>query len=163
MIESKVIKMTSKKMFYVLFLQSGTLWLLILLSGVIVFSLIGALYNLKFFMLALMWIFLVLPMVTAFLYFYYGMRPLTAFNTIPHKLSFSADRITVKFMEEKDSELVYVPEKDYSIIKTGGIGIKTGGDYVILSFNKSGWLWLPISGFDSINQFQEAIKVCENK
>lgn len=163
MIESKVIKMTSKKMFYVLFLQSGTLWLLILLSGVIVFSLIGALYNLKFFMLALMWIFLVLPMVTTFLYFYYGMRPLTAFNTIPHKLSFSDDRITVKFMEEKDSELVYVPEKDYSIIKTGGIGIKTGGDYVILSFDKSGWLWLPISGFDSINQFQEAIKVCENK
>lgn len=156
MIESGIIKMPSRKMFSVLFMQNGILWLIIALVGIVIFALIGCFYDNRFFILALIWIFMIIPMIVAFLYFFYGMKPLTTFNTIPHKLKFD-EKIIVEFFTEDENGLTYAPQKDYVIDKFLFNEIKIGYDYVILSFKNLGWLWLPIGALNSIGEMQELI------
>ncbi|MCH5235906.1 MAG: hypothetical protein J1E16_11485 [Muribaculaceae bacterium] len=157
MIESGIIEMPSKKMFSILFMQNGILWFLIALIGILVFSLIGIFIDNRFFIVALIWLFLIFPMIVAFLYFFYGMKPLTAFNTIPHSLKFYDHKITVQFFKETEKGLTYDPNKDYNIDAKYFEKMKTGSDYVLLFFYKLGWIWLPVTGFDSLSEMQQSI------
>ena len=86
MSETRELKMPPKKMLGTLYMQYGTYWTLVAFIGLCIFILLGIISDPRFFVLALIWIFLVLPLMVAFLYFFYGMQPLTAFNSIPHKI-----------------------------------------------------------------------------
>ena len=149
--------MPSKKMFSILFMQNGILWFLIALIGVVIFSIFGIFTDPRFFVLALIWVFLIFPMIVAFLYFFYGMKPLTTFNAIPHKLQFTDNVITIQFFKENENELIIEPSKDYQIRRKDFKEMKRGSDYMILFFNNLWWLWVPISGFDSLPELQKAI------
>lgn len=157
MIETLEIQMPSKKMLSILFLQYGMPWMVIAIVGLAVFIVLGFLIDFRFFMLALIWLFLILPLVIAFLYFFYGMNPLTAFNSLPHKILFSDSEIKVRIRENTQEETE--PEyKDYTLKKEHFSRYKTGADYVLLFFKQKGWLWLPVSGFENITQFKNVLK-----
>lgn len=160
MIETGEIKMEPKKMFSVLFMQNGFLWLMIAIFGIIVFIALGITIDPRFFILALIWLFMITPLGVAFLYFFYGMKPLTAFNSIPHKLIFSDSSIKVRLLEyDKEGNEKENPEKkDYEVAKNSFTGMKTGGDYILLFFNKEGWLYLPVASFASLNEFKEIVE-----
>lgn len=160
MIESREISMPSKKMLKVLFMQNGIGWTTGALSGVLVCIILGFCFDLRFFVLALIWIFLFVPLVMAFLYFVYGMKPLTAFNSIPHKILFSEDEIIVRLIERKDDE-DGEPEviKEFKEGTKSFVKIENGPDYILLVSNKDGWLYLPFSGFDSIAELKKAIEI----
>ena len=155
MIETAEIKMPAKRMFSTLFTLNGTLWVSIALAGIILFSIIGAAVDARFFILALIWIFLILPMVVAFLYFYYGMQPLTAFNMIPHRLKFNNEELTVEFIEENEDGKYHDNRKDYFLKRGECEAVKWGADYLLLFFHKKGWLWVPLDGFESIEAFRD--------
>ena len=72
MIETKEITMSSKKMLWVLFMGYGLPWLIGALVGFVVFVILGIALDYRFLVLALIWIFLFVPLVVAFLYFFYG-------------------------------------------------------------------------------------------
>ena len=161
MIETGEIKMPAKQMLSVLFMQNGLIWFLLGIVGIIVFIFLGVAVDPRFYILALIWLFMITPLVVAFLYFYYGMRPLTAFNSIPHKLFFSENTVWVHLIsitEEGKDEECSVDKKDYSVGKDSFTGMKTGGNYVLLFFNKAGWLYLPVSSFNTVDEFRDAIK-----
>ena len=146
--------MSNKKMFSVLYLLNGKVWTIGLLSGVFIFCILGFVIDFRFFMLALIWVFLISPMVVAFLYFIYGMKPLTAFNTIPHKVKFENNKLDIEFpdlspdsTEDKTVEIDH--KKDYTLKNECPADLKYGADYVILNFKESGWLWLPINSFSN--------------
>ena len=158
MTETLELKMPSKKMLLVLFLQYGVSWLIITLAGVIILCGLGAIIDIRFFMLALIWIFLFIPLIIAFLYFYYGMKPLTVFNSIPHKIGFTDTDMKIRIPineEEKEEGKEY---KEYDIKKDKISEIKHGADYVLLISKKEGLLWLPQNAFDSFDQFKNTIK-----
>lgn len=157
MIETLEIKMPSKKMLSILFLQYGMPWMVTAIVGLAIFIVLGFLIDFRFFMLALIWLFLILPLVIAFLYFFYGMNPLTAFNSLPHKILFSDSEIKVRIREniQEETEPEY---KDYTLKKEQFSRYKTGADYVLLFFKQKGWLWLPVSGFENITQFKNVLK-----
>ena len=140
--------MPSKKLLQILFLQYGIGWTVIAILGIIVFVLLGCLIDFRFLILALIWIFLLLPLVVAFLYFFYGMDPLTAFNTMPHKILASRDSLSTLLTGE-DSE------KEYKVDLNNFKEIKYGVDYAIIFFHKEGWLWLPIGAFTTLEEFKE--------
>lgn len=176
MIETSVIKMEPKKMLSVLFLQNGMPWTIGAVSGIIICVILGIALNYKFFFLALIWMFLFVPLMVAFLYFFYGLKPLTAFNSIPHKIFFNGDKITIQIEENEDiienkeikdkqdmdgnpSNTIYSDSpKNYSVSKTDFQQIRNGSDYVILSSKKYGWLWLPVSSFPTAALFKSTIE-----
>lgn len=168
MIETQEIRMPAKKMFSVLFLQNGTIGISVAFGGVLIFCILAMIFDPKFFILALIWIFMIVPMYVAFLYFYFGMRPLTAFNCIPHQIVFDEDKLTVKLMplspESKaidPDEIVIEDEKTsekeiktYEVTKTEFSGLKYSGDFFILNFGTKGWLWLPSVAFESVEDYK---------
>lgn len=167
MTETFEIKMPAKKLLTVLFLQYGRWWAVAALAGVILFVILGVSVNIRFLMVALIWIFLLVPLVVAFLYFYYGMDPLTAFNAIPHKLIFEDDnhikvRIS-KIEKENENEMEVSREENYNQKEYIASGsnfreLKYGSDYVLLFFNKEGLLWVPMNAFPSMENFKQTIQ-----
>lgn len=52
-----------------------------------------------------MWIFLIVPFITAFLYYSYALRPITSLNITEHKITFVNEEILVDmFVYEKSSK-----------------------------------------------------------
>lgn len=170
MIESREIKMANNKMLAILYMQSGIWWTIAAFIGLAACIVLGFAVDYRFFILALIWIFLFIPLVVAFLYFFYGMQPLTAFNCVPHKIFFEKDHLAIRVCRLKDNpEIQSVEETEeeqskeenkkdfiapFSLFKE----IKSGADYMILIFHKDGWLWLPIYAFDSVDEFKAVIE-----
>ncbi|MCH5225621.1 MAG: hypothetical protein J1D77_06450 [Muribaculaceae bacterium] len=161
MTETREIKMSPRKMLTLLFLNYGLPWTLTALLGAIVFIVLGLAVSLKFIVLALLWVFLVVPLAVAFLYFYYGFEPLTTFNCMPHRICFEEDRMDVKIfplnpLEEKPVNEESEP-KTYSIPREDFRQLKVGADYAILFFGKKGWIWLPIDAFGTHNEMKSLL------
>ena len=164
MIETGEIKMPPKKLLSILFFQKGIIWLIIALTGVALFIILGITLDPRFYVLTLIWIFLFFPLIIAFLYFFYGMEPLTAFNSIPHKLIFSKDAIKVRLIRKEESGENEIENNNYyTVDKSSFSGMKTGADFVLLQFNKSGWLYLPVSSLSSLNDFKKIIGIFQDK
>ena len=186
MIESKEIKISAKQMLTVLFCNYGTPWTIAALMGIIVFIILGFCLDFRFFFLALIWLFLIVPLVVAFLYFYYGMKPLTAFNTIPHKIFYDNSEIRIrilpkdeaqndaseetiergegelgekKLVSENEDEL---EKKDFVVNMDSFNRIISGSDYVVVFSNENGFMWIPIAGFDTMKQFSELTESISN-
>lgn len=164
MIVTKEIKMPGKKLLSVLYMQYGSLWTWISVVGLIVCIILGITVNFRFYFLALIWLFMFLPLMVAFLYFFYGMQPLTAFNAIPHKIIFGDSQLKVRLMErdENGNEVEANENKDYIANYTSLKELKSGTDYMLAFFTKIGWLFLPLSAFSSIDEFNNALKLIRN-
>lgn len=158
MISTREIKMEPKKMFSVLFMQNGAKALIIACGGIIIFLVLGIVVSYKFFILCLIWLFFISPMEIAFLYFYYGMQPLTTFNTIPHIINFSESEIEIHFItpnpEEREKELEQKIDRKYNLQKKEFTSMKTGPDFVLLFFGDKGWIWIPVNSFNTFDDFK---------
>lgn len=151
-------------MLAILFMNYGLKWFIGAVIGLIVFIVLGFTIDIRFFFLCMIWIFLLLPLVVAFLYFYYGMDPLTAFNAMPHKITFTSDKATImirKKNHEEDTNNSSPEEnfeyKPYSVNLSEFKSLKTGSDYVLLFFGKKGFIWLPVYAFSSPGDLKELI------
>ena len=163
MIETDEIKLSPKKLLGILFMQYGSPWLIAILVGIALFVVLGFSVDIRFFVVALIWIFLVVPLLVAFLYFYYALDPLTALNAIPHKIRYDEKEITVVVIDKKEEEEVETSKeadtrkekaerKEPSLgnekcVKVGREELKfskRGTDYYLLFFGKKGWLYFPI-------------------
>lgn len=167
MIESRVIRMPGGKLFSILLWHFGIFWIVAAFAGVVIFLVLGFAINYRFFFLTLIWIFLLVPLVMAFLYFFYAMEPLTVFNSIPHKIIFSDNEVILRMentdQENGENENLESSQKEYIAKKDDFKYAKTGPDYLILFFNKIGWLWIPVNAFDSIDDFKNiSLKFLKN-
>lgn len=159
MIETGEIKVPAKKILSLLILHDGKFWQYLSILGILVFVILGITVDVRFFVIALMWVFLIIPMEIAFLYFYYGMRPLTVFNATAHKIIFQNNDIVIQLIQKEDSPEYEETEnrKEYRLQKDSFTSFKAGGDYVIMNFGTKGWLYLPLSSFNSMDEFKEII------
>ena len=123
----------------ILFMEYGKPWIIVALAGISIFILLGFILDNRFFFLALMWIFLIIPLVVAFLFFFYAMQPLTSFNCIPHKVIDDDNKIRIRTDEDKE----------FIVNKSEFVNRKTAGDFAILFFEKKGWIGIPLHSFPS--------------
>lgn len=169
MTETKEIKMPPKQMFSVLVMQHGLPWVYFIVAGVAALILTGFIVDFRFFLLALIWLFLIAPLTMVFLYFYFGMQPLTAFNVIPHTVFFSDSDFSVRISENEDESQENIEQqenkgaviqnsKEYKVSYRDIIDIKSGPDYVLLITEKQGWMWLPMNAFVSSENFNQVLK-----
>ena len=156
---TREIKMPAKKMLSELFLIYGWPWFTGAIIGIVLFVVLGLLLDVRFFMVALIWIFLFVPLVVAFLYFFYGMEPLTTFNVIDHRLEFKENEIEISMPQKKEIEddETKASEKRYIVSMKDFRQLKSGSDHVLLFFQKQGWIWLPVNAFDSIEDFRSVL------
>ena len=155
--ETKEIRMPHKKMLGVLMMLYGTSWIIVIIAGIVLISILGAIADYRFFFLALMWIFLIIPMIISFLYFYHGMQPLTAFNTIPHKLNFEDSGLQLIFEDENEIRReTFVSWDSYE-------GLRSGADYLLLLFKSphKGWLFIPMEALQG--NLQEVLNILPDR
>lgn len=111
----------------------------------------------------LMLLFLILPMLLAFLYIYHGLRPVTAANIVDHKIAFGSDSLCISLFESKrDEELgeeelreIYSRHVPYASLR----GFVVGASSVVmpLAGREKGFVWVPLSAFPAAGDFRSAM------
>lgn len=136
----------------------------------------GLIWDYKWIIVALMIFFLLLPMLMAFLYYWYGLNSNCYFNITLHTIKIGESDVCVEmyFPIEKvsgteangDAETIEHKEIEYRTIrhtlsnKFGRFTVEN--DSIILPIhdrNNKGFLWLPKDAFESEREYIEAVKL----
>lgn len=138
-------------------------------AAVAVCGLAGAIIDVRWLIVALMVVFIVAPMVFAFLYFHYGLRLSCACNVLPHSLSFSERGITATVEtacgaggDDAEGARCGVAETKIRefFFPAGSFRryhVAPDGVVLPLSAPDGGFLWIPANAFPSPSDFNEAV------
>ncbi len=99
--ESGVFRMPQRILLNHLFRKHGRWWLLVTAAAVVGFiSAAFILGDVRFAILALMFAFIIFPMAMAFIYINFSLKPDIAFNSIPHSVKLTDERIQISIFPE---------------------------------------------------------------
>lgn len=88
--------MSQGRMLKVLGLMYGKWWIIAAFTGMTALLTVSILMqDLRWLITALMWIFIIMPMMTAFFYINYSLHPDVAFNVLPHTLCIEGNHILI--------------------------------------------------------------------
>lgn len=139
-------KVSGGRMARLLWSRHGHRPVLWLGGAVAVLAAWGALADLRLLIVALMILFLALPMVLGFLYLNHGLKKATALNMLEHRVCVCSDsgiwvEVAVRKDDDEDMEIRRVPLEGRYIFETtnNGVTIQTGAD---------GMLYVPYSVWD---------------
>lgn len=123
--------------------------------------------------IAFMILCLVLPMVMAFVYFYHALAPATALNLLPHSLRVVDQTLEITLYQAVQSaaeEAHQSSEPEYEPFRTVSYPLRwmqrytVGATYVVMPVRSDtrsyGWLYLPLTAFDSaaaLKQFIDSV------
>lgn len=115
----------------------------------------GVLIDLRWMIVFLMLLFIVLPMLISFFYFNYGMREVTVYNSVEHRLLFGEERLS--FSVRKGEEEEVVKEIEYSDFGR----YFTGKNCVVVPLKEKvrGFVWIPVDAFSSFEKFRESVEL----
>lgn len=178
--ESEVYKMGAGRFaMELIFRYSGT-WLLILslvgLLGVIA----GVAIDMRWFLIGMLLIFVISPMLLAFMYYYYGLSRGCYVNTMSHKIVIEEEGIRIKFIQDdKGSEIeremenpvpdranrCESPLKDEFFKYSSMSAYKIGNSSVTIPVKteSKGFIWIPAEAFRSDAEMSEALLLIDNK
>lgn len=161
-----------------MFLLYGKPWLIGGTVLLVTAILLSVFIDIRWLIIALMLVFIISPMILAFLFFYYGMNSVSTLNATHHNVEFHDNKIVVNiFMNDSPPSLPDkndVPDEEGSgfneeikFEKRSQITIDcsyiknyiVGTNAVILRTNVSGdgFLIIPMKVFDDTNRFIQAI------
>lgn len=159
-------RIPNSRLLLVLLGEFGAIFSLLIFLVTLVFIILGFFLGYRYFVLALLWIFIVVPLICFYLYIFHALKPLSAYNSLIHSLEFTNEELNITLYspikdkkgkkekydinedaEIKDSEIndeKTFSVKDYKIYK-----VKKGGFGVSLFFNSplQGMLLIPYSSF----------------
>ena len=140
--------MTRSGFFKVLIAYQGMKWigLFTMLLGIGI--LLAIFIDWEIIILAMMVLFLVVPMVVMFLYFFHALKPLTLLNTSPHRFERDENGLKILMTEtEREVTVGYEKLKLYSDFDKG----------FIFTADSEGWVWIGEIFFDSKEEFSKFI------
>lgn len=131
----------------------------------------GIFIDLRWLIIALMIVFIVIPMILAFAFFYYGLNPISVINSTPHSLEFREDGImaTLYTPVPTDQKKVEEPEKEntptYELRSKTTIDYSAVSDFVVglsdiilrTKLSGKGFLSIPVTAFIDKNHMIKAI------
>lgn len=153
-------------------------------------ALAGIIYDIRWAIVSLMILFIVAPFLMSYLYFFHGLRPLTASNKANHTISFEDDAFTLSIFGKKEDDAGYEdredkePEPSGREEETADNHLKSeewiirhqftvpyslkdrliaGSDGYIILFRTphKGFLWLPYDSFNHPEDMRNVIKKFE--
>lgn len=127
------------------------------LSILIIAAAVVAIFDIRWLIVALMLICIVTPMVMAWLYFYYGLRPECFVNILPHRVLINTKGIKVFLLqgeeeEYKETEYVF----DRAALKPFTIGMKSITVPVSRKNRITGFLILTSDAFGGVDRLNDA-------
>ncbi|MDE7381863.1 MAG: hypothetical protein K2N03_07045 [Muribaculaceae bacterium] len=78
-----------------LLMKEGLLWIIILGTIVLMATVLCIFVDIRFLAVSMLCITVIAPLGLAYFYFYYALKPLYAFNVLPHKINYSQDSLSV--------------------------------------------------------------------
>ncbi|MDE5875411.1 MAG: hypothetical protein K2H15_07165 [Muribaculaceae bacterium] len=115
----------------------------------------GVLIDLRWIIVFLMLLFIVFPMIVTFLYFNYGLREVTVYNSVEHRLLFGDSTLSLTVCRGEEEEVVKeIPYTDFS-------GYYTGKNCVVVPLKQKvrGFVWIPVNSFSSFEDFRESVEL----
>ena len=178
---TRIFKMNAVNFLTTFIFRYAWIWLLALsLIGVTGIAL-GIIIDLRWFIIGLMAIFIVFPMIFAFLYYYYGLKRECYVNTVDHSLGFCENGIEVRIyfkgegkktsdnqnmevadqkekIDEREYRSEFFPYEDM-------LPFVINSKSVIIPFASpiKGFLWLPADSFSDEEELAEALRFIDNK
>lgn len=153
-------------------LVPGLLLFMIFLIGLVA----GIFLDIRYLIVAAMAVFILLPMVMMFLYYYHGLSKNCYFNIVDHNLSIKEDclEITMFFpavlVTETDEESAGAKEVEPRVSKltinyNDILNYRVFSDCVVYPVGKpmSGFVWLPLSAFNDADSFRNAVASLSSK
>lgn len=143
------------------------IWLL-LLSGLGIAGLVvGITVDLRWFIIGLMLIFIILPMIMAFLYFSYGLKKECYINTVPHNIDFGEMGVNVNLTfpsyseEEEEKQKERTEFFEYGSMRPFRVGAKS----VTIPFKspRKGFLWIPADAFENEDHLENFLQFIDLK
>ncbi len=164
-IESREIRMSHGNFVSQLVFRYAGWWLLALSAVAVTGVVFGITVDLRWFVAGMMVVFIIIPMVLAFLYYYYALRKEFYVNMTPHRLLVGENGISailrIAGQEDPDESGSEVTELEvffsYSVMKSC---IASDNSFVI-TFRKQckGFLWFPSDAFGEIDSSGRAIEM----
>lgn len=184
--ETNEIRMSSGRFLPELIFRFGGIWMLSLCIISVAGLALGIVIDLRWFVLGLMLIFVVLPMIISFMYYYYGLRRECYVNTLPHRIRMQEDGLAVTMVfkhrkEEKkedsnqenpEEETGHTEEPEFEITEREEIfpysmlnPMKVTSDSAMFFFRKprKGFIWIPVNAFDDPETLSEFLERIDKK
>lgn len=178
--ESRVFRMGAANFIsHLIFTYAGP-WLLALSATAVAGVAFGIAVDIRWFVVGMMMVFLVIPMLMGFMYYYYGLRRGCLVNSVTHAVVVDDKGITVRMLfeqprddaddaddpdgmetadkENADGERRYVERPEffpYSDMKPYRIGMKSV--VIPLQGKDPGFLWIPFDAFGETAVLEELL------
>lgn len=88
-------KIPLNKLLFALLGEFGFYFSLLIFIVTLAFVCLGFFFGYKFFILALLWLFIVVPLICFYLYIFHVLKPLTVYNSLLHSLEFKNNEIYI--------------------------------------------------------------------
>ena len=175
-VETSRFRIPSRETVSALAMRYGTPWIIAVSVCVLVSVVLGIAWDPRFYIIALIVIFLLLPPAAAFLYFIHGLRPATVLNSVDHTVGIEGDQLVVTVWPPKarpsgsrefdpvaERERQTRPEQDdtprrvkfpLSFIRPYSVGLSTVTLPLYDGRKPLGFLILPLSAFPTAKAMQ---------
>lgn len=158
-------RIANKKFAVEMFRRYGAVWVWISVSMVAVATALAIFHDSRWVIVVLMIVFLVAPAVLAWLYFYHGLKPVSAVNVVEHRVAFGSDGMAIIVYPKPAVEEDGAPQDTYRTEQLLNIGydrvagIEVGLSSVSLPVDKGrgGFLCVPAAAFEAEEDFKEAM------
>lgn len=154
-ISTKTYNVTHNQYFGLILKQWLKQWWTIIAFPIILQFFLAIYFDIVFLYTGFMTIFIILPIVYIFLFYYYALTPESAYSTLSKKIEIMSDKIIIIFEQNEDNK----PSKQSVIIQFNQIhDIKHHNDsfLIMLDKNKYKLLMIPFSAFESNEEQQKA-------
>lgn len=134
-------------------------------AAVVIGGIAGALFDVRVIILALMALLIIAPMLMAFLYFNYALKPGCVANTLNHCLSFSQEEIRVEItprpLGDDDKQQTVIQRFDIATVSR--INASSSAITIILGGKEDGFIWIPYSAFLSPDHLKHSLATLGDK
>lgn len=182
--ESKVYRMRGASFAVEMMFRYSGIWLLGLFVLALLGIILGVTVDLRILVVGLMVIFVVFPMVLAFLYYYFGLRKECFINTIPHSLLITDDGLTVRMFfypdnkgqdgdvveessdnnESSDTDVIpQIREEFFSYSQMLPYRIGSKSVTIPLRSPAKGFIWIPADAFDDNAELASALELIDTR
>lgn len=164
---SLTFKMSSASFVKEMIFRYGGIWLGTLSMLAVAGIALGIAIDLRWLIIALMVIFLLMPMAVAFIYYYYGLRKECYVNTVPHKLILTSDGLTARMFfsnyDENNSEQDNIRTRDEHFPFSQMHPYRIGNDSAIIPLRTplKGFIWIPLKAYSTPEHLRELLEIVD--
>lgn len=149
-------RVANRRILGILFSRYGMVPAAICLLALLTFCILGAVLDLRYLILGLMLLFIVMPGLAGYLYYYFGLRPATVANMLEHRVGVDSGKIIVETFPtptDDDPDPAGVT-RAYTPGAESRWSASSGGVTVWPSGRADGFLYIPYTAFSSPDEFR---------